>query len=339
MKRLTIIPLIFFYFLTAFGQNGLTGGNYFLLLKDKETISLNTYENNKINEIKTFTISENSLFTTDQKERVAIFDITKNHVTLHEIQTSKEIELSFPYNLSPKTMLLNDHNLFIGGANKDWNSIENLSEILVQYHIQSDKWHQLEIPFAISGSEKAIDDLLIINDSLLIAIDNIVIPKYILFYRLNTIGRVAFSYYDRFGSPDYVHEGRITSKYLGIRTTSSFNGANNILIYKGLDLKDMFFISSWQQEKSYHTFNDFLIIDNKIVIASEENGLGVLKIKNSYFWGKYRNKRVRASKISISYKKYRNENIINLTLIPNTTTIVLAIEDKQSKIRHEIINI
>ena len=92
-KVLTMITLTFCSVLTTFGQNGLKEGNYFLLLKDKEIISLNTYENNKINEKNTFAISGKTIFTTDQKERVAVLDTVKNVVTLYEIQSSKKIEL------------------------------------------------------------------------------------------------------------------------------------------------------------------------------------------------------------------------------------------------------
>ena len=330
------MTIVCFYFLTAFGQNGLTGGDYFLLLKDKKTISLNTYKDDEINEIRTFTIPENSMFTTDQKERVAIIDIHRNIVTLYEIQTSKEVELSIPHNLlNPKTLLLNDHNLFIGGESKGRGSIEKQSEMLVQYHIQNEKWYQLEIPVEVLGFGKAVDDL-VINDSLLIAIDNLLMPKYILFYRLNITEKLAFSHFEilgYYGISTNIHQGKITSKYLGIRSIS-YNGSNNISISKGFYYKKSFFISSWQRDRSYHTFNDFLIIGNKVVIASKENGLGFLKIRKSYF---NRHKRIKASKIS--YKKYKGENIINLTLIPNTTRIVLTIEDNRAKIRHEIIKL
>jgi len=110
-----------------------SGKDYFLLLKDKGTISLNTYENGKIKEQKTFAISEKSIFATDQKERVAILDADQNSIILYEIQTAKEFKLSIPYDIKPKCVLLNNENLFVGG--------EMGKELLVQYHIQSEKWY------------------------------------------------------------------------------------------------------------------------------------------------------------------------------------------------------
>jgi hypothetical protein len=82
-----ILNLIFYISLNAFGQNGLQGGRYFLLLKDEKTISVNAFENNEIKEIKTYPISEKSIFTTDQKQRVAILDTANNNLMLYNIET------------------------------------------------------------------------------------------------------------------------------------------------------------------------------------------------------------------------------------------------------------
>ena len=317
-------------------------GDYFLLLKDKEAVSLNTYESNEIKENTTFTISEKSIFTTDQKEKVAILDPDKKVVTLYEIQTSKEITLSIPYDIKPKTILINGDNLFIGG--------EMGKEILVQYHIQSEQWYQLEIPKEVNQWGKAIDDL-VVSGNQLIAIDNVVLPKYILFYKLkNATKKLAFSHFKELksnGTWEHISQGRITPNYLGLRSSTSGMGgtSENITIYNDLNLKKSFAISAeteWWEEENTHTFNDFLIIDNKIVIASKENGLGLFEIKNSYFTrGHIYNRDIHSSidASNISYKEYRDENIIRLTQIPNTRKIVLTIEINDTDIRREIIEI
>ena len=226
IKILTIITITL-SIMTACEQNGLKENDYFLLPKSKDKISLNIYKSNIIKEKNTFPISEKSIFTTDQKERVAILDTAKNLITLYEIQTSKEIKLSIPYDIKPKCVLLNDENLFIGG--------EMGKEMLVQYHIQSEKWYQLEIPKEVSFFGKAVDDL-VINDSLLIAIDNMIIPKYILFYHLNSTGKLEFSHFTKLksnSSYEHIYQGRITPKYLGLNSTTRNHGyvREHITIY------------------------------------------------------------------------------------------------------------
>lgn len=312
----------------------------FLLLKDNRTISINSFENDKINEIKTFTITEKSIYTTDQKERIAILDTAKNDITIFDINSSNQIKLSIPFVIKPKTVLLNNDNIFVGGG--------MVGELLIQYHLKNEKWYQLEIPREVVFWEKEIDDL-VVNESFLIAIDNIVMPKYVLFYRLNSNGRLDLSHYKELkhnGPYENIHQGRISETYIGLLsdTYSGYRGAtNHITIFNNLDFSGSFALSSNKNDKNYHTFTDFILINDKIVIASKEKGLGIFEIKETYFEkaDKYSNRSSnREEDISmIKYTKYENLVIIKLTLIPSTNKIVLTLDDKKGVIRHEIIAI
>ena len=335
MKFLTVVILIL-SIMTACGQNGLKEGGYFLLLKNTDKISLNTYESNTIKEKNTYPISEKSIFTTDRKERVAILDTAKNFITLYEIQTSKEIKLSIPQGIKPKTILLNKENLFVGG--------EMGEEILVQYHIPSEKWYQLEIPEEVSLFGKAVDDL-VINDSLLIAIDNIILPKYVLFYHLNSTGKLEFSHSRPLKSNstyEHIYQGRITPKYLGLNSTTVNHGNiyEHITIYADLDLTKSFAISAKVSQKG--NFTDFLLFENKLFIANREKGLGIFEIEDSYFEdnkGKFNCSNRRISEDKVIYKQYINEEIIRLTKIPNEPKMILTIKNVRDEIRHEIMEI
>lgn len=339
MKHLILTTLLFFLTLSVFGQNGLKNSNLFLLLKDKRTISINSFEKDKINEIKTFVISEKSIYTTDQNERVVVLDTAKNQVTLYDIK-SGEIKLTIPFDVKPKSIFIDENNLFIGG--------EKGKEILIQYHLKNGNWYQLEIPNEVIVWGKAIDDI-VVNDTLLIAIDNIIMPKYVLFYRKNEIDKLELSHFKELkhnGAYESIHQGRITEKYIGLLsdTYSGYVGATNyITIYNSLDLSSSFALSSNQNDKNFHTFTDFILINDKIVIASKEKGLGIFEIKETYFKksdeysNRSSNRREDISKIK--YTKYENQVISKLTLIPNTNKIVLTLEDKKGVIRHEIIAI
>jgi len=340
MKNLILTTSIFFLTLSVFGQNGQKNGNLFLLLKDSRTISINSFENDKINEIKTFAISEKSIYTTDQKERIAILDTAKNDITIFDINSSNQIKLSIPFEIKPKTVLLNSDNIFVGG--------EMGKEILIQYHLKNEKWYQLEIPSEVVFWGKAIDDL-VVNDSLLIAIDNIVMPKYVLFYRLNSNSKLELSHFKGLkhnGAYESIHQGRITDKYLGLlsNTYSGYvGGTNHITIYDNLELTSSFAISSNQNDKDYHTFTDILIVKDKILIASKEKGFGVFEIKTTYFKksDKYGNNdsNTRESTSKIKYSKYDNQVVVKLTLIPNTAYVIVTLENKKGVITHDIIEI
>src|SRR5690606_14964784 len=115
-----------------------------------------------------------------------------------------------PFGIKPKSILLNEHNLLIGG--------EMGNEILVQYNLQSKRWYNLQIPKEVMFPGKAIDDL-VVNDSLLIAIDDIVMPKYVLFYKLKPQGKLELSHFKELksnGAYESIFQARITDKHFGL---------------------------------------------------------------------------------------------------------------------------
>ena len=337
MKNLILVTSLFFLSLSVFGQNGLKNGKLFLLLKDDRTISINSFENDKINEIKSFSISEKSIYTTDQKERVAILDTAKNEVSIFEIKSSAQIKLTIPFEIKPKTILVNNDNLFIGG--------EMGKEILIQYHLKSEKWFQLEIPKEVIFFGKAVDDL-VVNDTLLIAVDNIIMPKYILYYHLNSNDKLNFSHFKELksnSSYESIHKARITNSYLGLLSTTMNHGTvrEHITIYSDLNLVKSFAITVGFKKNM--TFKDFILVDDKLYIANSSKGLGILKIQKSYFKisDEYENDNFNAQlkENRINYKKIKNGEIINLTRIPNEQIIILTIKNAKGEIRNEIRNI
>ncbi len=311
----------------------------FLLLKNNKNITLNRFEKEKIIEIQKFDISKKSIYATDNHQFVVIVDSAKNNLSIFDIKSENETQLTIPFKIKPKTVILNKNNIFIGGELEE--------EMLVQYNIKDKKWFSLEIPTQVLIPRKAIDDLLV-NDSLLIAIDNIVMPKYILFYNLNSNEKLSFSHFKELksnGAYESIYKGKLNSKYLGLLsgTFSGYVGSTeHITIYKGLELSKSFAISTNQNDKNYHTFNDILIIEDNIIIASKEKGLGIFNIKDSYFTESRDEFDIFNSNIDskkIKYKKYKNENIIRLTQIPNSKKIILTIEGKDNQFRHQIIEI
>lgn len=340
MKKLLLTILCFLSTIIVFGQNGLRDGNLFILLKDLKTISLNSYENNQIKEKTTFPVNEKSIFTTDQKARVAILDTSTNEVLIYGIQPLTKTKLSIPFDLQAKSILLNDDNLFVGG--------EMGKEMLIQYHLKSNEWYPLEIPTQVLFPRKSLDDL-VVNDSLLIAIDDLIMPKYILFYKLNPTGKLTISHFKELksnGTYESIIKGRITSKYLGLLsgTYSGYSGASkHITIYNKIGLERSFVLSTKERSKNYYTINDFLIIDDRLIIATKEKGIGTFQIKPKFFTSTDRhgstNFNVPVSFSKVKHKSYENGYIRKLTAIPKTTQLILTIEDKNGRIRHEILSL
>ncbi|WP_257658744.1 hypothetical protein [Parapedobacter lycopersici] len=340
MKKFALAIALVSFILVAYGQHGPAKGDYFLLLKNQRTISVNTYKNDQLVEHTTHTINKDMIYATDGASAVALLDTAKNDLLIFDINTLNEIRLTVPYALKTKTVFLIQGSVFIGG--------EMISEMLVQYHIAKDEWYALEIPEEVSLPGKAIDDI-VVNENLLIAIDNLVMPKYILCYKFSSTGSLTLSHSTMLksnGPYESIYQGRITNKYFGLRsgTYSGDTGASgHISIYDGIDLKRSFAITSGMDDKGYHTFSDFVIVEDKIVVASKEKGLGIFEIKPNYFkdtddYGMVKfNNQVSASRIR--YRKLKNGNIKKLVVIPGTTSVVLTVENNWGSIRQEIIQI
>jgi hypothetical protein len=111
----------------------------------------------------------------------------------------------------------------------------------------------------------------------------------------------------------------------------------HITLYADLALIESFAISVEYSRNM--TFNDFLLVDNKLFIANNSKGLGVLNIDKSYFkksehsYGIF-NAQIKES--NVNYKKIKDGEVIRLTGIPNEQKIVLTIMDFKGKIKHEI---
>jgi hypothetical protein len=324
--------------LSTSAQNGLKEGDLFLLQKDSKTISLNSFDQEKITEKGIFEINSKSIYETDKQNRVAILDTATNHLIIYDIHSQQKSDIPLPYNIKAQCILVNDDNVFIGGIIG--------KEALIQYNIRSEKWYSLDIPVELMFPGKAVDDILI-KDSLLIAVDNIILPKYVLFYKLNPTEKCSFSHLTELksnGAYESIHQGRITDKYLGLLsdTYSGYVGASwYITIYDGLDLKNSFSIGFNEQDKKKAFFNDFIIVNDNIIIATKEKGLGVVNIKPSYFKEKdeYGNDSFNTAinPSLINYKDYKNENIIKLTIIPNTDKLALTIMDESGNLSHKVI--
>lgn len=339
MNKQLLILCIALFWLRVNGQNGQLNGKYFLLINDSTTISLNTYENNRIQEVTTFEVNERSIFTTDNKHRLAVLDTTTNTILLYDLNTAKRKTLVIPFKIEALCILVDDANIFIGGMKGN--------TMLVQYSIERDKWFRLRVPRRISSFRKAIDDL-VINDSHLIALDNIVMPKYILFYNLN--GNKKFRYSHKMllasnGTYETIIFGRLSENHFGTMSQTMGRGGirHHIAIYDKLNTNRCFSImTAGNNDQDFRFIDDYVILKNFVVIASRDMGLGVFEIletcfeKDEEFSGRW-NKRF--GKDDIRHLGYRGQQIIRLTLIPETNKVIVSIKDANEIIRHEIIEI
>ncbi|MFD2556313.1 hypothetical protein [Sphingobacterium tabacisoli] len=313
---------------TAFPISAQQQGAYFLLTSSEDKLSLNKYQEDKIVSLGQYDININSIYTSDGQSRVAVLDTTSNRVRLYDIELASDTTLRIPYHLNPKCILINGDYLFVGGGLVD--------EMLIGYHLESKKWFKLDIPDHMRYRGKEIDDL-ILNGDQLIAIDNIILPKYVLFYILEEGAQVSLidtKLLKSNGPYESIKKGRLSAKYFGLMsdTESGYTGLHShITIYKGIGMKEAFSVSTSGRDRlGYLEINDFVIVGNTAWIAYKGKGLGKLPINDSWFV-KDEEEGEMVSDIAIvdisnvQFEQFADQEIEHITQIPNTQKIVLTL--------------
>ena len=298
------ITIILLSLLTQFsyGQDGLIGKKFFILQKSDDSISVNSYDDNKINELCAYQLPDSSIYETDGLERLVILDIKRKKIEIHDFIRNKTITEKIPLKIKPLTIFLDKNNLFIGG--------EVGQEVLIQRNFKTGDWYSLDIPTDVLFPGKAIDDIVVNNDTIY-AVDNIVLPKYILTYLNNDSAKC--DYLRKIdlkanGPYESIRQAMITSDYFGLisDTYSGYSGAAyHITIYDKVDFQNSFAITV--ESKDMYSLSDFVITEDRLIILSRVKGIGTFTFKPNYFknMDEYDNSKfnITVNDININYKK------------------------------------
>lgn len=191
-----------------------------------------------------------------------------------------------PIGFNIQTIEYHKSYLFIGG---DWET----GTFFYAYHISDENWHKINIPAEIFFPGKAIDDFIVIADSL-VAVDNIVMPKYLIYYPLNSLPDTEASRIFELepnGTYESIKKAVKSEDYIGLLSGTaggySKSNSDHVTVIKKANNSDGFSISSRKNKPfDYYKWNDIEIVENILYIASWEKGLGKIKIKERYFKNK-----------------------------------------------------
>lgn len=324
---------------------------YFTLKINQGFFSINEYKDDKVCEMNRWQIGTNTLFKTDGIENTAILNKRKKTLIVYNFITGIEIKTTIDYDIIPDCLCINDNNVFIGGRFK--------TELLLQFNFIQNEWYSIKIPDKFKKQGKSIDDFLIVDDELL-AIDNIIFPKYILSFKLN--GGNKCEYFKEFripsnGTYEKIIKAYLSDKYIGLfsKTMGRNGGASHIAIYCKNNL-DKSFSFTFRDESSifkrkedeesseparFDLISNFLIVENLLYFACKNNGLGLVEIKPEYFedmdldttrW----NKVILANK-DIIYFIDKSKNIIDINYLSNDAKIIATFDNDEQKYEQKII--
>ena len=179
------------------------------------------------------------LFDVSEKGVIATVDTAHNKLLIANIYIEKfnnAIEaIAFPDGIKPISIKIHESNIFVGG---DFGK-----EKIYSYNMTENRWNRIAIPPEIMSLGKSVDDFLIYSDTL-IALDNLVMPKYLLYYNLIDAENIALikSYeVPPNGTYEQLHRILLKEKYFVIlsSTYSGYTGeASHITVLDKNNLPD-----------------------------------------------------------------------------------------------------
>lgn len=258
--------------------------------------------------------------------------------------------ISFPSIISPKSLCIIKNNIVFGGENRhDFSFNISSHELVVSYSIQSDKFIVVEMPFKYY--DKCVDDLLIDNNKV-IAVDDIVYPKYLIEYD--------------FSNPDYpyllksynlpengvyerIRKGTLNENYIALLSSSfGMYGVEryiNIFIKGYYDnyirLSQLYGIKNCIEDSDKKFFwRDIYLVPNQnlLLISSNEDGIGIYRIEDDLM-----SQKDNEDSEAVYYFNSWDKKVIKILPIPNDKGKILLVfeegEDENIKHSYEIISI
>ncbi len=323
--------------LATTGENS-TSMQYFIIPKDTAGISIVSYTRDTLTEHAVHPVTPASVYAVDNQGRLALLTGKGHPLHIIDIRSGKQQTFPLPYALQAKSITLNGPDVFIGGEMEE--------EMLLHLNITSGQWSTPAIPEAIKKPGKAIDEVIVDGD-FLVAVDNIIIPKYVLYYRYQTGEKPVYSHRVQLktnGAYEHIARARIQGGYMGLLsfTHSIYAGTSgHVTVYDQQNMHRSFAVTTGRELAEQDSFTDFAFVGNKLLLASREKGLGILTIKDDYFktTGNQGHAELNAEPDTrlVSYRHFGGKTLQQITVIPGTGKVVLSLADKHSRYTHEII--
>jgi len=180
-----------------------------------------------------------SLFDISEIGDIATLDTAQNRLLITNISKDNfntNIEkVVFPKGIKPISIKIHGSDIFVGG---DFGK-----EKIYRYNMTEKEWSKIAIPPEIMSLGKSVDDFLIYSDTL-IALDNLVMPKYLLFYSLKEPDDISLinSYeVPPNGTYEQLHRILLKEDYFAILSTTSSGytgGASHVTVLNKNHLPD-----------------------------------------------------------------------------------------------------
>ncbi|MDA1029219.1 MAG: hypothetical protein O3B41_09240 [Bacteroidetes bacterium] len=315
------------------------------LLPKGEVMMTVKIEDNEIIILKKTLFPSNKRYSISETGLAACLDVEKKLIIYGFLKDDGEMEdiaiLPFPSMISPKSICIVKNHFILGGENNHYfsNNI-NSNELVATYSILQNKYSSVEMPF--KKYDKCIDDLLLDNYKV-IAVDNIVYPKYLLEYDFtnpNFPHLIVSHSLPENGTYESIKKGTLNDSYIALLSSSygMDGGGEYVNIFRRGNYQNYIRLSQWygmsnqDNEKKYY-WRDILLLPNHnvLLIPSNKDGIGIYYIDESLI-----NESGAEDSDSIQYFNRWGKKVIKILLPPqsNKNVIVVLEEGEEDNISY-----
>jgi len=262
--------------------------NHFILPHGDHSV-ICTLKNKEIIEVAPVSLPANCYFSMTEKW-IACITQKGRKISLIKIGENNKFEsctaILLPKKYHADAIAIVNDTLFVGGRCG--------KEVLGRYDLSSESptWTSLEVPEQLQRYNKSIDDLLIDGDRL-IAVDNFVIPKWLLLYDISKPGAPQLCSYPKLeshGTNERIHMGTLGLNWLALQSFSTGMRGNfsYISLLKKNELLEILTLSCEQlrtynnhpkRVKSHYVqWGKICFLEDTLLITSFKDGVGVLDL-------------------------------------------------------------
>jgi hypothetical protein len=304
------------------------------LLPQGEVMATAKIEDNAIKILKRTPFPSNKRYSISEQGLAACLDKTNKLIIYGFLKDDGEMEdvefVTFPDMISPKSICIVKNHLILGGENNhNFSNDINSYELIVTYSITGKKFSVVEMPF--KEYDKCIDDLLA-DKHKVIAVDNIVYPKYLLEYDFSDpdFPQLIVSHsLPENGTYESIEKGTMHESHIALLSSCFGMGGSGqyINIFRKGNYERYICLSqlhdlSFPDEEKIYFWRDILMLPdrNVLLIPSNEDGIGIYVIEDDRM-----SEGDSEDTGSIRYLNYENKKVIKILLPPQTSEHVVVI--------------
>ena len=263
------------------------------ILPDNQASKLYKFENSKIVEMSKLPFPVITKYVISNTGWIAGIKIKrrrrkKSFIYLSRVLPDEQIikvpNIHIPEGYIVKTVNMKNDVLYVGGYNHNSSFYEVAH--LIRLEDKAREWIPIEIPSKYKMHGKPIDDILIFKNKMIL-VDNMIFPKYLFDYDIRKEDKpelIKIIRLPNHGTYEHIRSGQMDENWIALfSSTFGINGhAFHINVLNADDYSDCGTVSSWvpviTKKKKKHTFSDYCLKNDKLILACGKKGLGIVKL-------------------------------------------------------------